>query len=78
MMNLRLRLLEAAGIPGGRGYILCDDGGVPLPGQRAISVEQRRNEATIVTVELVVDGTRIRLDPNVDRPPGAGGREGGK
>lgn len=58
-MNLQLRFSEE-GSSGGV-YVLTDENGHPLPGQRSVKVKQHWQKPTKITVTFVVDGTEVRV-----------------
>jgi len=58
-MKLQLRTIPYSGL--GRAYVLCDEFGEQLPGQRAVKLEQRVQEMSVVTVEFMIDGRDITV-----------------
>lgn len=59
--RLMLKPCEAGSSPGAIAYFLCDAQGRPLPGQAALSFEQRHGEISKITVEFNVDGVDVCL-----------------
>ncbi len=41
--------------------LITDDRGLPMPGVRAVTVDYRFDEPTIVTIELVVNRTDVTV-----------------
>ena len=58
----RLHLVaQTSGDPGGVGYMLVDGQGRTLPNQRALKLEQRAGQLSVITVEFIVDGMNVFL-----------------
>lgn len=60
MMKLKLRWVHSYAT-NHKALVLCDDKGVPLPGQTKISFTNGVGEVSRVTVEFVVDGDNISI-----------------
>ncbi|CAH0355313.1 hypothetical protein [Sphingobium sp. CECT 9361] len=61
-MKLVVRTVEGANLPGGRALVLCDEHGVMLPEQAAVTIEQEEHAAILVTVAFRVNGDTVVLD----------------
>ncbi len=60
-MRLIIRITDAEAVPGGKSLILCDEDGIPLPGQIGVSATTAIGENSIVTVQFAVDGEKVRF-----------------
>lgn len=61
--KLTVRLVDGAcTFTGGRGLVVYDEHGRPLVGQRAVSLQTRVHQATILVVEFIVDGDLVKVD----------------
>jgi hypothetical protein len=58
---LIVKVVEAAGIPGGSAVELCDEHGEPLPNQVSCRLEQAAGERSVLTVSFSIDGEKIVL-----------------
>ncbi|UZW54952.1 hypothetical protein NUH86_15975 [Sphingobium sp. JS3065] len=62
-MKLIVKIVDAAGAPGGRALLLCDERGESLPNQVALSLNQSGPaDLSRVSVEFVIDGKQIAFD----------------
>ena len=64
--ELIVRIMESGGILGGSGPLLCFDDGTALPGQASVRVESRADAPVVVTVQFIVDGFDVRMEPSAD------------
>jgi hypothetical protein len=61
-MKFVVKLIDAAGVPGGKAYALCDaETGEALPAQKRCKVDNGVGEIGTVTVEFRIDGRDVSL-----------------
>tara|TARA_R110000868_G_scaffold100109_1_gene275263 strand:+ start:14209 stop:14418 length:210 start_codon:yes stop_codon:yes gene_type:complete len=61
-MKLVVRTVEGANVRGGRALVLCDEHGVMLPEQAAVTIEQEEHSDILVTVAFRVNGETVIMD----------------
>lgn len=60
--KLTVRLVDGVPTPGHRGLVVFDERGRQLAGQRGVDLKWRMGEASILIVEFVVDGERVKVE----------------
>ena len=61
-MELLVKIVDDVSIAGGKGVLLCDENGTPLPTQIRASVSNDVGEYPVIDVRLVVDGDKVRFE----------------